>query len=59
MKTGRLKLAAANWERSLEEWNRTIPAEMDTDDVAKVQKDLETARVKLAKQGTGATAAKQ
>ena len=59
MKTGRVKLAAANWERSLEEWNRTIPAEMDTDDVAKVQKDLETARVKLAKQGTGATAAKQ
>ena len=59
MKTGRLKLAAANWERSLEEWNRTIPAEMDTEDVAKVQKDLETARVKLAKQGTGATAAKQ
>ncbi len=59
MKTGRLKLAAANWERSLEEWNKTIPAEMDTDDIAKVQKDLETARVKLAKQGTGATPAKQ
>ncbi len=59
MKTGRLKLAAANWERSLEEWNKTIPAEMDTDDIAKVQKDLETARVKLAKQGIGATPAKQ
>ena len=59
MKTGRLKLAAANWERSLEEWNKTIPAEMDTDDIAKVQKDLETARVKLAKQSIGATPAKQ
>jgi tetratricopeptide (TPR) repeat protein len=59
MKTGRLKLAAANWERSLEEWNKTIPAEMDSDDIAKVQKDLETARVKLARQGTGATPAKQ
>jgi tetratricopeptide (TPR) repeat protein len=59
MKTGRLKLAAANWERSLEEWNKTIPAEMDTDDIAKVQKDLETARVKLAKQSTGNTPAKQ
>jgi tetratricopeptide (TPR) repeat protein len=59
MKTGRLKLAAANWERSLEEWNKTIPAEVDADDVAKVQKDLETARVKLAKQSGGATAAKQ
>ncbi len=52
-KTGRLKLAAANFERSLEEWNKTIPAEVDSDDVAKVQKELETARVKLAKQ-TGA-----
>ncbi len=59
MKTGRLKLAAANWERSLEEWNKTIPAEVDSDDVAKVQKDLETAKVKLAKQSGGATAAKQ
>ncbi len=60
MKTGRLKLAAANWERSLEEWNKTIPAEVDSEDVAKVQKDLETARVKLAKQqSNAATAAKQ
>ena len=50
MKTGRIKLAATNWERSLEEWNKTIPAEVDTDSVAKVQKELETARVKLAKQ---------
>jgi len=53
-KTGRLKLAAANFERALEEWNKTIPAEVDTDDVAKVQKELETTRVKLAKQ-TGAS----
>jgi tetratricopeptide (TPR) repeat protein len=52
-KTGRLKLAAANFERALEEWNKTIPAEVDTDDVAKVQKELETTRVKLARQ-TGA-----
>ena len=50
MKTGRVKLAATHWERSLEEWNKTIPAEVDTDSVAKVQKELETARVKLAKQ---------
>ena len=57
-KTGRLKLAAMHWERSLEEWNKTIPAEQDTESVAKVQKELETARVKLAKQGTGANPAK-
>src|SRR5271157_3063528 len=52
-KTGRLKLAATHFERALEEWNKTIPAEVDTDEVAKVQKELETTRVRLAKQ-TGA-----
>src|SRR5271165_2407253 len=52
-KTGRLKLATMHFERALEEWNKTVPAEVDPDDVAKVQKELESARVKLAKQ-TGA-----
>lgn len=51
-KTGRLKLAVAHWERSLEEYNRTVPAEVDSSDVAKVQKKLEAARVKLAQQST-------
>ena len=49
-KTGRLKLAAANWERALNEWNRTIPAEVDTDSVASVQKKLDSAKIKLAKE---------
>jgi tetratricopeptide (TPR) repeat protein len=53
MKTGRLKLAASNWERSLDEWNKTVPAEVDADSVAKVQKELDAARVKLAKQNSG------
>jgi tetratricopeptide (TPR) repeat protein len=53
-RTGRLKLAASNYERSLEEWNKTVPAEVDQDEVAKLQKELETTRVKLAKQ-TAAT----
>jgi tetratricopeptide (TPR) repeat protein len=49
-KTGRLKLAAAHWERALEEWNRSAPADVDSSDVAKVQKKLESAKVKLARQ---------
>jgi tetratricopeptide (TPR) repeat protein len=49
-KTGRLKLAAANWERALNEWNRTIAAEVDPADVARVQKKLDSAKVKLAKE---------
>jgi tetratricopeptide (TPR) repeat protein len=49
-KTGRLKLAAAQWERALEEWNRSLPADVETTDVARVQKQLESTKMKLAKQ---------
>jgi tetratricopeptide (TPR) repeat protein len=52
-KTGRLKLAAAHWERALNEWNKTVAAEVDSDDVAKVQKKLESAKVKLAREEPG------
>ena len=49
-KTGRLKLAVAHWERAPSEWNKTVTAEVDSEDVAKVQKKLESAKVKLAKE---------
>jgi tetratricopeptide (TPR) repeat protein len=49
-KTGRLKLAAAHWERSVQEWNKTVPAEQDTEAFAKVQQKLDAAKVKLAKE---------
>ncbi len=52
-KTGRLKLAAAHWERALDEWNKTVAAEVDPADVAKVQKKLESAKMKLAKEEPG------
>jgi len=55
LKTGRLKQAAAHWERALAEWNRTVPAEVETTDVAKVQKKLESAKVKLAREGGAPT----
>ena len=48
-KTDRLKLAAGYWERALQEWNKTVSAEVEQTDVAKVQKKLDAARVKLAK----------
>jgi tetratricopeptide (TPR) repeat protein len=54
-KTGRLKLAAAQWERALDQWNHSVPAEVDQDDVAKVQKKLESAKIKLAQQTQTAT----
>ena len=49
-KTGRVRLAAAQWELSLAEYAKSAPADVEPGDVAKVQKKLETARVKLAKQ---------
>jgi tetratricopeptide (TPR) repeat protein len=49
-KTGRLKLAAAQWEQSLSEYARTVPADAEASDVNKVQKKLDSARVKLAKE---------
>jgi tetratricopeptide (TPR) repeat protein len=49
-KTGRLKLAAAQWEQSLSEYARTVPADAEPSDVNKVQKKLDSARVKLAKE---------
>ncbi len=49
-KTGRLKLAATHWERALTEWNRTIATEVDPADPARVQKKLDSARMKLAKE---------
>ena len=52
-KTGRLKLAAAHWDRAVQEWNKTVPAEQDTDAFAKVQQKLDAAKVKLAKEESG------
>jgi tetratricopeptide (TPR) repeat protein len=49
-KTGRLKQAAAHWERAVTEWNKTIPAEIDTENLAKVQRKLESAKIKLARE---------
>jgi tetratricopeptide (TPR) repeat protein len=49
-KTGRLKQAVAHWERAVAEWNRTVPAEIDSADLAKVQKKLESAKIRLAQQ---------
>jgi tetratricopeptide (TPR) repeat protein len=49
-KTGRLKLAAAHWERSVQEWGKTVPAEQDTEAFAKVQQKLDAAKVRLAKE---------
>jgi tetratricopeptide (TPR) repeat protein len=51
-KTGRLKLAAAHWERAVEEWNKTVPAEVDGDLLVATQKKLDAAKVRIAREET-------
>lgn len=51
LKTNRLKQAIVHWERALDGWNKTVAAEVEPGDVAKVQKKLEAAKVKLAREG--------
>ncbi len=53
-KTGRIRLAAAQWELSLSEFSKSAPPDVEPSEVAKVQKKLETARVRLAKQDNSA-----
>jgi tetratricopeptide (TPR) repeat protein len=52
-KTGRLKLAAAHWERAVQEWNKTVASEVDNDLFAATQKKLDAAKVRLAREGSG------
>jgi tetratricopeptide (TPR) repeat protein len=53
-KMGRLKDAIEHWQISIREWNNAAPADQDTSEMAKVQKKMESARIRLAKEnGSG------
>ena len=52
-KEGKLKLAVAQWERAVVEYSHSLPADIEPDDVSKLHKRLDTAKVKLARNGTG------
>ena len=58
-KTGRLRLAVVQWDQSLAQYSRTVPADVDESDVSKVQKKLENAKVKLARDSAPTTQPKQ
>ena len=51
---GQLKDAITHWQQSLQEWKNASPAETDAAEIAKVQKKLDSARVRLAKESSGA-----
>jgi tetratricopeptide (TPR) repeat protein len=57
-KTGKLKMAVSQWERSMSEYASSLPADAEPEEVQKVQHKLESARVKLAKLNSSSTAEK-
>ncbi|MGB2632937.1 MAG: tetratricopeptide repeat protein [Candidatus Acidiferrum sp.] len=56
-KQGRMDLAAVEWEKSLNEWHRSLPADLESDKVAEVEKKLNQVKHRVA-QKTPATDAK-
>jgi tetratricopeptide (TPR) repeat protein len=53
MSRNKLNDAIKQWERSLKEWQATAPSEADPAEIAKIQKKLEKARVRLASEHVG------
>jgi predicted Zn-dependent protease len=49
----KLKDAIAQWERAISEWNTNAPSEIDASEIGKLQKKVEGAKVRLAKESGG------
>jgi tetratricopeptide (TPR) repeat protein len=56
-KEGRMDQAAIEWEKSINEWHRSLPADMENDKVAEVEKKLSQVKHRVA-QKTPVTDAK-
>ncbi len=48
---GKIREAIAQWQSSLKEYQTSAPSDQDHADVAKIQKKLEDAKVRLAREG--------
>jgi tetratricopeptide (TPR) repeat protein len=55
-KTGRGDLAAAEWEKSLTEWRRSLPADVETDKVAELEKKISQTKHRVAQKSTATDA---
>jgi len=51
-KMGRSELAAAEWEKSLLEWHRSLPADMEADKVAELEKKISQSKHRVAQKST-------
>jgi len=47
-KQGRMDLAAAEWEKSLNEWHRALPGDVENEKIAEVEKKLGQAKHRVA-----------
>ena len=51
-KTGRTDLAAAEWEKSLNEWRRSLPADIENDKVTELEKKLSQVKHRVAQKSS-------
>jgi Tfp pilus assembly protein PilF len=55
-KQGRTEQAAAEWEKSLAEWRRSLPADLESDKVAEVEKKLNQVKHRVAQKAPASDA---
>ncbi len=55
-KMGRSELAAAEWEKSLGEWRRSLPADMEADKVAELEKKISQSKHRVAQKSATSAA---
>jgi tetratricopeptide (TPR) repeat protein len=55
-KMGRSELAAAEWEKSLGEWRRSLPADTEADKVAELEKKLSQSKHRVAQKSATSVA---
>ena len=51
-KQGRTDMAAAEWEKSLQEWKRVLPADVENDKIAEVEKRISQVKHRVAQKAT-------
>jgi tetratricopeptide (TPR) repeat protein len=51
-KLGRSDLAAAQWEKSLAEWKRALPADVESDKIAEIEKKVNQSKHRVAQKTT-------
>jgi tetratricopeptide (TPR) repeat protein len=51
-KSGRNDLAAIEWEKSLAEWHRSLPADVENDKIAEIEKKLSQVKHRVAQKST-------